>query len=75
MNVVANRQNCESASESETTSQPDRTYLLLVKDGSEAVEELEWCEDLALDQNTAYHCRSCPPSCADWHLKEPLLQR
>jgi hypothetical protein len=50
-------------------------YLLLVEHRSEAVEQLEWCEDLTLDQHSRHDCRCGPPSCARRHLKPPLLYR
>jgi len=45
-----------------------------VKDGSEAVEELKWRNDMALNQNSGQDGRRSPPSCADWHFEEPLLE-
>jgi hypothetical protein len=51
------------------------TYLAFVKHSPIAVEQLEWRDDMALYQNSRYHRRCCPPSCAYGHLKEPLFQR
>ena len=48
---------------------------MFVKDSTEAVEELEGREDLALHKNAGDDCRRDPPSRAHGHLKEPLLQR
>lgn len=78
MKVVINRQNCA------ITNNQDRSdhkmlagisYLLLMEDGAEAVEQLERSEDLALHQNTGDDCRCGPPSRAHGHLEEPLLER
>ena len=52
-----------------------RTYLALVEYCSETVEELEWRQDMALDQYSSEYCCSRPPARAHWHLEEPLLQR
>lgn len=52
-----------------------KTYLALVVDGTEAVEELEGRDDLALDQNAGDDCSRGPPARAGRHLKEPLLER
>ena len=50
-------------------------YLSTVEDGAVAVEELEGIHQLALHQGAGEH-RSCrPPSCANGHLPEPLLER
>ena len=46
-------------------------YLLFVEDGSEAVEELEGGEDLALDEQAGEDCGGCPDSGDDGHLEEP----
>lgn len=51
-----------------------QTYLLLLKHGSKAVEELEWIQDLTLDQYAGYDGCGGPPTSADGHLEEPLLQ-
>lgn len=50
-------------------------YLRLVVDGAEAVEELEGCENFALDEYGGNDGRSCPVAGTWRHLKEPLLQR
>jgi len=50
------------------------TYLALVKDGSEAVEELKRRDDVALNQNSSKDSRCGPPSCAYGHLEEPLFE-
>jgi hypothetical protein len=48
-------------------------YLRLDEDSSKAVEELEWCNDLALNECAGEHCRRRPPSSTEGHLPEPLL--
>lgn len=50
-------------------------YLALDKDGSEAVEELERGDDVALDEDGCYDGSAGPVARADGHLVEPLLQR
>jgi hypothetical protein len=51
------------------------TNLALEEDGTDAVEELEGRDDVALDQHArAQRCRH-PPACAYRHLVEPLLER
>ena len=49
-------------------------YLLLMEDGSETVEQLEWGQDLALHEYASDDGGGCPPAGADGHLKEPLLE-
>jgi hypothetical protein len=49
-------------------------HLLLMEDGSEAVEELEGGEDLALHEHARDDCGRRPDSRDDGHLKEPLFE-
>lgn len=49
--------------------------LTLEEDGPHTVEQLVWRENMALHQHTGTQCSSHPPSGADGHLVEPLLQR
>ena len=51
------------------------TYLGFVEYRPEAVEQLEWCDDLALDQGAGEKRGGRPPPGADGHLPEPRLQR
>ena len=51
----------------------ESAYLILNKDGSSTIEELEWSNDLALNQNRRDDGSRGPPSCTDWHLIKPLL--
>lgn len=51
------------------------SYLILDKDGPEAVEELEWRNDVTLNQDGCDDCGSGPISRTSGHLIEPLLQR
>ena len=46
-----------------------------MEDRTVAVEQLERVDDAALHQHSRDHCSCCPPSCAYWHLEEPLFQR
>jgi hypothetical protein len=51
------------------------TYLAFIEDRSVAVKEIEWADDVTLDQNARYNSASGPPSRTKGHFKEPLLQR
>lgn len=53
----------------------DKAYLTPHKDGAEGIEELKGRQDVALNQQARHDSGSGPPSRADGHLKEPLLQR
>lgn len=46
-------------------------HLRFDKDGTEAIEELVWGNNLALYQSAGQHSRSRPPSGADRHFPEP----
>ena len=46
-----------------------------MEDGTEAVEELEGREHLALHEHPRDDGRRGPPARADGHLEEPLLER
>jgi hypothetical protein len=50
-------------------------YLLFVKNGSEAVEELEGREDLALHEDSGDDRGRGPPSRAHGRFEEPLFER
>ena len=50
-------------------------YLTLAEYSSKAVEQLKRRHNLALHERTREHCSRCPPSRAQWHLPEPLLER
>lgn len=49
-------------------------YLVLVKDRAVAVEELEWVDDVALDEDAHENCCGGPEACADRHFPEPGLE-
>jgi len=46
-----------------------------MEDCTEAVEEIEGAEDMALNKNARYHRGSCPVPSTDRHFEEPLLKR
>lgn len=73
MNVVKSRQYYIDQLRPRTSALD--AYLTLVPDGAKAVEELERCEDVTLDQKACKDCCGRPPAGADWHLVEPLLER
>ena len=49
-------------------------YLVLYKDGPEAVEELEWGNDMALNEDGGDYCSCGPIACTSRHLIKPLLE-
>lgn len=51
------------------------SYLSIFKYRTVTVEELEGVDDLALHEGAGENCGGGPPSCADGHLPEPLLER
>lgn len=51
------------------------TYLGLEEHQTEAVEQLERRDDLAMDQNGGGNRCYCPPACYWGHLIEPLFER
>lgn len=52
----------------------EATNLVLEEDGPEAVEQLEWGDDVALHQYAGRDCRRGPPSRAHGHFVEPCLE-
>lgn len=49
-------------------------YLVLIEDGAVAVEELEWVDDVALDEDAREDCRGGPEARADGHFPEPCFE-
>lgn len=49
-------------------------YLVLEEDGAVAVEELEWVDDVALDEDAHEDCCGGPEACADGHFPEPCFE-
>lgn len=72
--VLCGEPSAVSPSAQNINGQGDSVYLILDEHGSEAVEELERSDDVALDKkgNGDGSCR--PPSGTDRHLVEPLLE-
>lgn len=51
-----------------------KSYLGLEEHGAEAVEQLEWSDDLTLNKSTGQNSGGGPPPCAERHLPEPGLE-
>lgn len=47
---------------------------MLEEDRAVAVEELEWVDDVALDEDAHEDCCSGPEACADGHFPEPCFE-
>ncbi len=48
--------------------------MIFDKDGAEGVEELEWGQDVALDEDGGGDCSGRPVTGTDWHFVEPLFE-